>query len=239
MSKITIIFDNNKDNEKLSDGFGFSCLVEFQDKKILFDTGGNRDAFFGNIEKLNINLQTITHIVFSHKHLDHLAGFDEVLSKTSNAQIFLPDFFSEKLVQKIPKSSNINMVKLFSKVSANIFLLPLAGSYDSKEIHEQSLILDTPNGLVVVTGCAHPGIVEILNKTKEKFPGKKIHLVLGGFHFYKSWFWISGKAVKQFIKLGVGKVAPCHCTGPKAEKQFKKVYTENFIKVGTGTVITI
>ena len=173
MSKITIIFDNNKDNEKLSDGFGFSCLVEFQDKKILFDTGGNRDAFFGNIEKLNINLQTITHIVFSHKHLDHLAGFDEVLSKTSNAQIFLPDFFSEKLVQKIPKSSNINMVKLFSKVSANIFLLPLAGSYDSKEIHEQSLILDTPNGLVVVTGCAHPGIVEILNKTKEKFPGKK------------------------------------------------------------------
>ena len=239
MQKITIIFDNNKDNENLSGGFGFSCLIEFNDKKILFDTGGNRDAFFENIEKLNIHLEEITHIVFSHKHLDHLAGLDEVLERTPNASIFLPDFFPENLLQKIPQKSNTTLIKSFTEVSKDVYLLPLIGTYNSKEIHEQSLILNTSQGLVVVTGCAHPGIVKILTTTRENFASKKIYLALGGFHFYKSWFWTSLRAVKQFKKLDIEKVAPCHCTGNSASTQFQKRYKENFIKAGTGTIINV
>lgn len=74
--------------------------------------------------------------------------------------------------------------------------------------------------------------------TKE-FPNKKIYFVMGGFHFYKSWFWTSAKAVRQFKKLEVEKVAPCHCTGDIAARQFQKSYKGNFIKAGTGTVIEI
>ena len=240
MPRITIIFDNNKYDKTLQEGFGFSCFLEFGDKKILFDTGGNRDAFSNNIEKLNIDLKQITHVVLSHKHFDHLAGFEEILTKVaSNTPIFLPDFFPENLTQKIPNNLNTIIVKSFLEVSEDIFLLTLKGEYNSKEIYEQSMILDTPKGLVVITGCAHPGIIKILNAIQEKFPNKDIYFVMGGFHFYKSWFWTSAKAVRQFKKLKVGKVAPCHCTGDTASKQFQKQYRENFIKIGAGVVIEI
>lgn len=99
MPRATVVFDNNKDDQKLQEGFGFSCLIEFEDKKILFDMGGNRDAFFNNAEKLNINLKQITHAVLSHKHMDHLAGFEEILTKVpDNTPVFLPDFFPENLL---------------------------------------------------------------------------------------------------------------------------------------------
>src|SRR3989344_3654570 len=145
--RVTIIFDNNKYDKTLQEGFDFSCFLEFADKKILFDTGGNRDAFFNNIEKLNIDLRKITHIVLSHKHLDHMAGLEEVLTKVANnTPIFLPDFFPENLTQKIPKNLDTIIVKSFLEVSKDIFLLTLKGEYNSKEIHEQSMILDTPTG---------------------------------------------------------------------------------------------
>ena len=63
--KFTIIYENNKDNLALQEGFGFSCLIEWNNTKILFDTGGNQIAFFSNIKKLNIDLKNITHIISS------------------------------------------------------------------------------------------------------------------------------------------------------------------------------
>lgn len=115
----------------------------------------------------------------------------------------------------------------------------MKGEYNSQEIYEQSLVLNVPEGLIVFTGCAHPGIITILSTTQKEFSNKKIHFVMGGFHFYKSWFWTSAKAVRQFKKLEVEKVAPSHCTGYIATKQFKHSFRENFIQVGTGTVIEI
>jgi len=105
-------------------------------------------------------------------------------------------------------------------------------------IKEESLIIKTSKGLVVITGCAHPGIVNIVKRAKEMLKSD-VYLVLGGFHLC----WMSLSKVKRIIngvkKEGVKKVAPCHCSGDLARKQFEKAYGKDFILVGAGKTITI
>jgi 7,8-dihydropterin-6-yl-methyl-4-(beta-D-ribofuranosyl)aminobenzene 5'-phosphate synthase len=76
-----VIYDNCKENKELQEGWGFSALIEIADRKILFDTGNDRNAFFFNIEKMGIDLKQITDVVFSHKHDDHIAGCIEISGK--------------------------------------------------------------------------------------------------------------------------------------------------------------
>lgn len=103
-------------------------------------------------------------------------------------------------------------------------------------IKEQSLVIDTDKGLIIATGCSHPGIVHIVRETKEYFK-KEIWLVLGGFHLYD----LSNEKIEAIIRdlrfLGVKKIAPCHCTGEKAISLFQREYQKDFIKVGAGSII--
>ena len=105
-------------------------------------------------------------------------------------------------------------------------------------IKEESLIIRTSKGLVVITGCAHPGIVNIVKRAKEMLKSD-VYLVLGGFHLC----WMNLSQVKRIINgvknEGAKKVAPCHCSGDLARKQFEKAYGKDFILVGAGKTITI
>ena len=96
-----------------------------------------------------------------------------------------------------------------------------------------SLIIDSKKGLVVITGCAHPGIVNIVKRAKRLMKKDKVYLVLGGFHHPPV------SCVKEFKELGVEKVAPSHCTGDLVREAFRKEYKKNFIEYGVGKVIEI
>ena len=105
-------------------------------------------------------------------------------------------------------------------------------------IREQALVIRTSKELVVVTGCAHPGIVQIVEKAQEMFDGP-VYLVMGGFHLGdKSDRQLKG-IINAFRDLGVQKVAPYHCTGDKAIARFKAEYGEDFIQAGAGNVIVV
>lgn len=103
-------------------------------------------------------------------------------------------------------------------------------------IIEQALVLKTNKGLVVVTGCAHPGIAEIARRAKE-VGGDEIYLVLGGFHLGQASNAEIEQIIAAFRQLGVQKVGPCHCTGDKAIGYFRKAYGEGFIECGVGQVL--
>ena len=106
------------------------------------------------------------------------------------------------------------------------------------EIVEQSLVIKTPKGLIVITDCAHPGVVQIVAKAKELL-NDEVYLVLGGFHLGGASESAIGNIVRSFRQLGVKKVAPCHCTGRLAMDIFEQEYGEDFISNGAGKVITI
>jgi len=97
-------------------------------------------------------------------------------------------------------------------------------------------MISTDRGLIVITGCAHPGIVNIL-KTVKKLKADKILLVMGGFHLGAMGKPQLEKIIVNFRKLGVQQVGPCHCTGDMARQMLKEAYGSHCMNVGVGRLI--
>jgi 7,8-dihydropterin-6-yl-methyl-4-(beta-D-ribofuranosyl)aminobenzene 5'-phosphate synthase len=103
---------------------------------------------------------------------------------------------------------------------------------------EQGLIVDTEVGLVVVTGCAHPDIVDMAKAARE-YLGKDIALLMGGFHLLgRSEGQIRG-ILRALHDLQVRKVAPSHCTGDEAIALFRETWGKEFIEGGCGATIQV
>jgi 7,8-dihydropterin-6-yl-methyl-4-(beta-D-ribofuranosyl)aminobenzene 5'-phosphate synthase len=93
-------------------------------------------------------------------------------------------------------------------------------------------------GLVVVTGCAHPGIVTIVEAAKNHFDADIYH-VIGGFHLGGQPEATLQHIVQDFRRLGVQKVTPTHCTGDEAIALFRSEYGDDYIAGGAGKVFVI
>ncbi len=217
----------------MQEGWGFSCLIDLGHRKILFDTGADKNVFFSNLQKLNIQLKDITDVVFSHKHSDHIAGFMEVLENVKKgARLFLPKGFPS---YELPLYIQTAIVNEFAEIDIQVYSFVLKGGF---RLYEQALALRTSKGLVVITGCAHPGITNLLEAVKKRLEAP-IYLVVGGFHLFRKNRKFVDKTVDAFKALKVEKAAPCHCSGDAAITQFQEAYQECFCNVGTGTILTL
>ena len=88
--QITIIYDAFGTDTAMKKDWGFSALVEISGKRILFDTGNDPDIFAANIKAKNIDLTSIDFVVLSHRHSDHMAGLNHVLSVNPTVKIYAP-----------------------------------------------------------------------------------------------------------------------------------------------------
>jgi 7,8-dihydropterin-6-yl-methyl-4-(beta-D-ribofuranosyl)aminobenzene 5'-phosphate synthase len=219
-AKITLItiYDNYKVNPELKTGWGFSCLIKIEDKNILFDTGADSETLLSNMEKMGINLKEIDFVFISHLHGDHTGGLSGILKIKPNLKVYKPEDFSSP-----------------TQIINGIWTTGPLGT----DIKEQSLIIESKQGLIIITGCAHPGIVNIVKKAKEMFPNENVYLVLGGFHLFGASDSELKIIINDFKKLSVEKVAPCHCSGDRCRELFKEEYKENFIENGVGKIIEI
>jgi len=236
-AKVALItlYDNYEHDPELKTGWGFSCLVKVGDRNILFDTGADSPTLLYNMEKLGIDSRTINTIVLSHIHGDHTGGLSGILEINSNPDVYLLSSFPDDFKNKV-KSYRANVVEVVGpvKISESVSTTGELGTW----IKEQALIVKTEKGLVVLTGCAHPGIVEMLREAK-KITSEEIYLVVGGFHLSGTSDSKLRDIVKSFRELGVKKAAPCHCSGDRTRELFKEEYKENFIANGVGMVIEI
>lgn len=89
-SQITVIYDAFGRPSDLGRGWGYSALIEYGGKRILFDTGGQYKMFADNIKKLKINLKNLDFVVLSHRHGDHTSGLQFVLEQNPKVQIYAP-----------------------------------------------------------------------------------------------------------------------------------------------------
>ena len=234
--RITIIYDNNPFIEGLQTDWGFSCLVETGETKLLFDTGDNGNILLSNMSKLKINPKDIHLVFLSHFHHDHTGGLSDFLKMNPKVTVYYPQSFPEQLTGLIKKSGAGSVpISSFKELQKNIFSL---GEINGA-IPEQSLAVRTNKGIVVITGCAHPDIVKILQNAKEQFPDEKIYLALGGFHLHNQNEEDISKKVNKLSKMEIMMVGPCHCSGDIARKIFKDVYRENFIEIGVGKIIQV
>jgi len=232
---VTLVYDNNPSVEGLKTGWGFSCLVEGCQKTILFDTGGDSETLLYNMEKLGIDPTQVEVVFLSHIHGDHTGGLEGFLEKNAKVDVFLLPSFPSSFKRKV-KSLGADYVEVGepSEVCKGVFSTGELGD----GIKEQSLVVRTPKGLVIITGCAHPGIVEIIEHVKKSFK-EDIYLVMGGFHLVSTPERKIEKIVKDFKRLGVVKSAPCHCSGDDCRRLFERGYKEDFIKLGVGSKIKV
>ena len=232
---MTIVYDNNSFNKKLEKDWGFSCFIKGLEKSILFDTGTNGQILLSNMEKLGIHQEEIELVFLSHAHEDHTGGLENLLTQNSKIEVWLPEFFSSIFKKAIKKEgATVTEVESFQKICEGAYTTGVIAGW----IKEQSLILETDKGLIVITGCAHPRIVNIIALAKELLK-KDIHLVFGGFHlagFYKNEI---EEIIDQFRVSGVKKVGPGHCSGDEARRLFAEEYKKDFIEIGAGKEIKV
>jgi 7,8-dihydropterin-6-yl-methyl-4-(beta-D-ribofuranosyl)aminobenzene 5'-phosphate synthase len=232
---IRIIYDNNQFNSQLKAEWGFSCFITGTQKTILFDTGGDGSTLLSNMKKLKITPEQVDLIFLSHIHGDHTGGLLEFLKKNHKVKVFLPQSFPSAFKKEITAlGTQYIEVKEPIEICKNVFSTGELGT----SIKEQSLIIKTEKGLVIITGCAHPGIVNIVKKAK-KLLNQNICLVLGGLHLLGSSKEVIEKIVYEFKKMGVEKVAPCHCSSELCQNIFENKYGQGLIKLGVGGGVEI
>lgn len=231
----TILYDNYDFVEGGKADWGFSCLIEGAEKTILFDTGTKSDILLHNVDLLGVDLTKIDMIVISHNHGDHTGGLTAVLERVQDVTVYVPVSFPDSFIENVEKAGARAMrIADPVEICENVFLTGEMGV----QIKEQSLILDTSGGLVIVTGCSHQGIVSILNRAVE-IRDKDIYLVFGGFHLMEHSERAVHGIIDEFKKIGVQKCGATHCTGDAQIKLFQEAYGKNYVPMGVGRVINI
>ncbi|MFH1479245.1 MAG: MBL fold metallo-hydrolase [Candidatus Omnitrophota bacterium] len=236
--EIKILFDKDGLDDRFLTGWGISYLV---DSNILFDTGEDPYRLFRNMEYMNVKAEDISAVIISHDHWDHTGGLEGILKTKRNMDIYTCPNFSDEFKHDVRGfGGNIIESEKIAEITRDIFVTgEILRSCDKGLIPEQALVIKTINGLTVLTGCAHPGILDILKKIKEGFPGERLYFVCGGFHLKDSSAEEIKSVIEGFKKIGVERVGPTHCSGEKTEAVFKEEYGKNFIPIKIGQVLEV
>jgi 7,8-dihydropterin-6-yl-methyl-4-(beta-D-ribofuranosyl)aminobenzene 5'-phosphate synthase len=212
--RITLIYDNTIYKPNLEADWGFSCLVEVDNApKILFDTGASGKILLSNMEKLGIAPNSIDEIFISHAHFDHTGGLSDFLNKNNKVKVYIP-----KTCPKPSGAKEVIVVKNALKIYDNVF------STGELEGIEQSLAVRTEKGIVVIVGCSHPGVENIL-KAASQFG--KVYALIGGLHGFRKFDLLKD------LEL----ICPCHCT--QFQSEIKSLYPEKYVEGGVGKIIEI
>jgi 7,8-dihydropterin-6-yl-methyl-4-(beta-D-ribofuranosyl)aminobenzene 5'-phosphate synthase len=281
--KITTLIENTKAGkaERVEAEHGISLYVEFDSRKLLFDTGAS-SHFLENAKELNQNINEIDMAVISHGHFDHGGGLETFIAENPDAPIYVIGEAFKSYHKKIAGLFNkyigldrtlvqiceqrFVFVKGFTEVDEDVFIItdirekhprPL-GNKDllSKENgvyvpddfkHELILVLRERDGLVVFTGCAHSGILNMVETVEEHFKDEQIKAVIGGFHLMNPVTkkmtekpeHVAGIGRMLCDKAHLKKVFTGHCTGTKAYEILKSQMGDKLEYFATGSVMSL
>src|SRR4051812_12511978 len=214
-ARVTILYDAFGKPSALKRGWGYSALVEYAGKRILFDTGGDLADFTFNANTLGVDLARLDFVVLTHRHGDHTSGLHRVLQVNPAVPIYTPaeaayfdtptppalanlikrrvesapedmHYYEGKFPERIASGSpwpgaKFSQIRTPTEVAPGFWIFPTqSDTPGTREMNEISMAIKTPQGLVVLVGCSHPGIEKILGAASKI--DSRIYTVFGGFH---------------------------------------------------------
>jgi len=190
---------------------------------------------------MNIDINNIQSIVISHDHWDHTGGLWDVLQLKKNLPVYSCPDFSKNLKENVRKLKGIFIESNhFQQIEENISVTgEIEATYNGKTISEQAVVIKTKNGISIITGCAHPGILNIVKIAKKHFPDEQVFLVMGGFHLLDADTRIIEYIATELKTMNVKTVGPCHCSGKNAEEIFQQIFQKNFLAVKAGMTVKV
>jgi 7,8-dihydropterin-6-yl-methyl-4-(beta-D-ribofuranosyl)aminobenzene 5'-phosphate synthase len=231
---LTLLFDNMAGNPDLHCLWGFACLVQVPDFRLLFDTGSNGRLLLQNMNRLGLEPTDIDFLFISHTHWDHIGGLDSVLELNPDLHLLIPDGTSPRMVETL--RALCRAVTLVGEGPSEFApALASTGSFPG-DPPEHALVITTDAGAVVITGCAHPGILEIADVATQQ-TGKNIALLAGGFHLFQASAESVSRTAEKLLSLGIRHIMPTHCTGVSAMQILQEQFGQRFITCGLGQTI--
>ena len=213
--KISIVYDNTTFKEALLADWGFSALIERENTPtILFDTGTDETTLLRNMKTMGIDPRSIDEIFISHSHHDHIGGLAALLRKNSALKVWIPP----SARRNIANAKKVQVITQSRQMHEQV--------YSTGELNniEQSLIIDTEKGLVVVVGCSHSKVRNIL-KVASRYGD--VRALIGGLHGFCQYELLDD------LEL----VCPTHCTQNKTE--IKTQFPGKYKKGGVGRIFEL
>lgn len=269
-ARVTILYDAFGDRAGLERDWGFSALIEYGGRRILFDAGNDGEIFARNVRALGVDLRRLDFVVISHRHGDHTGGLAYLLRANPTVTIYAPKerfgifggdipttiirpdtalparmrYFNGAVPSELSSSTvwpGAHFVRLDSltEVAPGVAIVStVSETPGTLELRELSLVLRTPEGLVVFVGCSHPGIETILNATRPY--GNHVHQVFGGLHLVTT----PDTAIQRIARAlrdewRVDLIAPGHCTGEPAFHALARTFGARYVYAGLGTVVDL
>jgi len=232
---ITILYNNVPGRTDCITDWGFACLVKSKEKTLLFDTGEDGSILLHNMKCMNVDPGSIDVVVLSHIHSDHAGGLAEFLKHKNDVVVYVPASFPLHFKRAVKEAgATVEEICNARQLCHDVYTTGEMGP----GIREQALIVTSSKGIIIITGCAHPGIVNIVRKAQEQH-NDDVYLITGGFHLSSRSSGEIDTIVSRLRNLGVEKVAPSHCTGTHARKVFRGIWKNNFIDGGVGAIIEL
>jgi 7,8-dihydropterin-6-yl-methyl-4-(beta-D-ribofuranosyl)aminobenzene 5'-phosphate synthase len=242
---ITVLVENTAGRRGLLGEHGLSFWITANDKSLLFDTGQGM-ALPHNAKILGIALEDLTAIALSHGHYDHTGGLPFLLEKCPNTELFLhpaalqPKYSvnnyigspleaqnclgNRRLVWTEKPTEIISGVYLTGTIPRHQPLEDTGETFWRDPAHQeldhlpddQALFLNSPEGWVVILGCAHSGVINTLDYIAQLTGTQQFYLVMGGMHLLYASSDRLQATVAALKTYNVQKIGANHCTGLKA-----------------------
>lgn len=253
--KISILTDNHPGGQTPAE-HGLSYLIEYDGKRLLFDTGQS-EMFMKNARLMNVSLKEIYTIVLSHGHFDHGNGLDYLSGYRSicHPGCFVKRYRKTDRLYIGLKNSKIELARKFELITSDkpykisekiIFLgeIPRLTDFESRTtsfifedgtsdyvMDDSAVALILPEGLFVVTGCGHAGVVNTLEHARKVTGVNMLYGIIGGFHL-KDRGPQTRETIRYLHENKVKQVYPSHCTDLPALSWFYENFGNTLVKTG-------
>ncbi len=222
-----------------SNAAGVLALAEVVDgdgneRKLLVDVGWDEDYVREVLKREGVDRLLaegkIDAVCITHEHVDHFFGLKVLCELNPNFTLVIPEGFTEKGMKKIGESGHAGeLVVVETGKSLEFFPGVFFYAFPVKIFlgvkNELVLYVDLEGkGVVTITGCCHPGIIQLLEKGKELFPGRQLHGVYGGLHIcpFDEWKDEHDELIEKMKAYDVKLYACNHCTGKTTVKKMKE-----------------